>query len=268
MIIFLYGPDSYRRIRKFRELFASYKTKNPSLDVLEADCSLDPDGWLRVRDFLVQPSMFASAKLAIVREPTEVEGSAWTKVLRSHVTGEKTFILASDSSLKPPARFKFLLEPPCVVQQFGELSGAELTAFLKAEAKVRGANLSPAAFRTVASYAEASGFASWAGATLLEQCALTSREVAPADVLAFIDQSPRLDVFKESQTLAGRTKVSDRIAVLEQLLLQGDAPARIFNSIAYGVRGQDLVRLADLDISVKGGGLEYEQALLDFVLAP
>jgi len=59
---------------------------------------------------------------------------------------------------------------------------------------------------------------------------------------------------------------SKKLVILEQLFLQKEEPARLFNSLVYQVRGNDILRLADYDVSVKSGGLEYEEALLDFVI--
>ena len=42
--------------------------------------------------------------------------------------------------------------------------------------------------------------------------------------------------------------------------------AYIFNSLAYIAKGKDIVRMADYDVAVKSGNLEYEEALTDFVI--
>src|SRR3989344_2600273 len=117
MIIFLYGADSYRRGEKLKELVGGYRTKNKETDFLEVDLGESPEDWERARDFLVQPSLFTSKKLAIVRECgaiTEAAGFSkeavkiWREAIRaSAVLEEGVFLIISDTK-KPLAGFKFL----------------------------------------------------------------------------------------------------------------------------------------------------------------
>lgn len=266
VIIFLYGSDSYRRIQKFKELYASYKSKNTSLDALDVDCALDQDAWIRVRDFLAQPSMFTSTKLVLVREPLEVEGKEWLKVLREHIDSKTTFIIASDSHDKPTARFKFLTEAPVRAQAFHELDGTELLTFLKKEATIRGAALSRDAWRVLVTQSQASAARTWFCVSVIEQCALLKREVTPEDIQSITSWKSESDVFRESRAITGNPSIRDRLRALEKLILGGAAPAHIFNSLAFSSRGPALTHLADLDVALKGGGVEYEEALLDIAI--
>jgi len=284
VVIYLYGSASYRRTRKFREVYASYCAKNPSSDVIEADFAEDPEAWMRVRDFLNQPSMFASGKLALVRNPTEVEQREWIAALKACAGLEKVSVLAVDSSAKPPAKFSFLLSPPVVAQEFSAFSGAKLVAFISSEAKSRGVKLSPPSVSAIIESAHAAfpplpkqvskavAFAhdsavEWVAVSLIEQCALLGHPPFPEDIRMIANFAPPLDVYRSVGAISGGAGVPSRLAALEKLLLSGEEPAKLFNLAAYGARGNDATLLADLDISVKSGGLEYEEALLRFALS-
>lgn len=284
VVIYLYGSASYRRTRKFREVYASYRAKNALSDVIEADLTEDPEAWMRVRDFLNQPSMFASGKLAIVRNPTEVEHREWVAALKACVGLEKTSVLAVDSSAKPPAKFSFLLNPPAVAQEFSAFSGAKLSAFAVSEAKARGVELSRASVSMIIESAHAAfpplprqvskiaalahgAAVEWVIISLIEQCALLGHTPIPEDIRAIANFAPPLDVYRNIGAISGGVSIASRLAALEKLLLSGEEPAKLFNLAAYGARGSDAITLANLDISVKSGGLEYEEALLRFALS-
>jgi hypothetical protein len=63
-----------------------------------------------------------------------------------------------------------------------------------------------------------------------------------------------------------RGDMSRRLLALQSLIADGEAMPYIFNSLGYMMTGDALSLLADLDVSIKSGGLEYEEALLSLAL--
>ncbi|MDO8557112.1 MAG: hypothetical protein Q7R98_01475 [Candidatus Jorgensenbacteria bacterium] len=273
MVIYLYGPDWYRRTEKFKELFSQYRGKHPAMDVCSVDLESNPDDWKTVRDFLSQPSMFTDAKIALVREATSVDGKEWIKVLKSHLETPKTFILISDSCKKPVKAFSFLLAKPAVSQEFPALESKMREAFFYKEAKARGLSFAPDAWRFFAGFANGGESVGAGMAELLKlELANFNQPISLSDVRSVIKWFSRDEVFHITRQLTGPPAQAgygdwrQKIIMLERMFLQREAGAHIFNSLAYQVHGADAVRLADYDVSIKSGGLEYEEALLAFVL--
>ncbi len=273
MIIYLYGPDWYRRTAKFKELFSQYREKHPAMDVISVDLEDNPDDWKTARDFLNQPSMFVDAKIALVREGTAVDVKEWIAILKSHLETRKTFILISDSKKKPVKAFSSFLAKPAISQEFPVLEGKMREAFFHKEAKIRGLSFTPDSWRFFTGFSS-EGESVGTGMAELEKLALAglSQPISLRDVQSVIKWFSRDEVFYITRQLAGLPAQAGhedwrrKIGVLERAFLQREAGAHVFNSLAYQVRGSDAVRLADYDVSVKSGGLEYEEALLGFVL--
>lgn len=266
MVFFLYGEDSFRRGKRLLELVAPYKTKYENLDLLSVDLEDEPEDWHRVRDFLNQPSMFVESKVAVLKNATLVSDDDWVKVLKKETNTPKNFVFISQKEA-PPEGFEFLLKPPVKFQRFGELSGRELESFIKKEIKDKSIDFSPEALHFFLSYIESSA----------EKTALASSELEKMDLMG-LKKPVSLEALREVIFLREGTetyvlsaeilRVKDfraGLKFLEKLLLKEDSHYA-FNSLSYQARGASALALADYDVSMKSGGLGYEEALLDFTL--
>jgi len=269
MIIYLYGPDSYRRGEKLRELVLAYRTKYANADILSVDLEDDPEAWRGIVDFLNQPSMFVDSKVAVVKGSGEIEEKQWIEALKSQTKSPKTFVLISDAKA-PKKAFQFLARKPVQSQKFAVPAGAELAASIKREAGRFGVRLAPGALALLARAAANAGEnASWLAAAELQKLALqgTGEEVRAADLRTELRESAREEVFLLAREILSARSMEARLVALERTLAQNDAPAYLFNSLGFQSRGSDASRLAAYDVMVKSGKLEYEEALLDFVLS-
>ncbi len=271
MVIYLYGADSYRRSKKLKELLEQNKKKQPNTDVLFVDFLEDPDAWKKAKDFLNQPSMFSESKTLVVYESGEVSERGekeWLKTVKEYLEEKKVFIIISDSWDKPRKAFMFLIELPVKAQEFAGLEGRTLDAFLRKEASVLGLRFESDAWTHFVKHIESATGKSWAGVHELQKIALAryNAPISKNDVESIIEHMAQIDVFNSARELMGPGKIGKRIATLERLLAQGEDSARLFNLLAYNARGAHAVRLADLDIAIKSGQADYEEALLEFVL--
>ena len=67
--------------------------------------------------------------------------------------------------------------------------------------------------------------------------------------------------------LSGRSPFSQKISSLTWLL-ETDEPAKIFNMLsAFAKAPEEKIKMADYDVAIKSGKLEYEEALLDLVIS-
>ena len=117
MIIYLYGPDSYRRQKKLKEIVTKYKQKHSAVTVERFDLGEESD-LLQLRDFIKNQSLFDSFKLAIVSIGIGGNfGNDFAEFLKSQLESEKTILLLlADKELSK--EFKFLLKKPVISQNF------------------------------------------------------------------------------------------------------------------------------------------------------
>ncbi|MDI6733973.1 MAG: hypothetical protein QMD50_00560 [Patescibacteria group bacterium] len=266
MIIFLYGPDSYRRNLKLREILGSYQKKYSETDIISVDLSENND-WFKIRDFLNQPSMFVDSKIALVKESDFVDDKGWFEVLKSQLKTPKTFLIISDKN-EPKKETKFLLEKPVQFQFFEELEDRLLEFFIKKEANARKLIFSGEALKFFVKYINSFNERSWLAINELEKISLANfkNPITLQTLKLAIYWSATFEVFKIAREIISYKTVKERIRFLERAFLQGVSAAYLFNSLGFQARGDTLLRLADYDVAVKSGKLDYEEALLDFAI--
>lgn len=276
MIIYLYGPDSYRRGKRLREIVAQYRRKYRDADFLDVDLEENPENWERARDFLAQPSLFVRSKLCLIREAggvSETNGFSksevreWAALLQTHLQGERVFALISDSSL-PLKAFQFLLKKPARAQEFGTLTGRELEVFVLREVVARGLAFSPEAKRLFLEYASSFSDASWVAVREIEKISLAEfrQPVSLQDLQKVISWARYDESYRIVTSLILTNEGSDKLRFLEELKLRGDEPRYTLNLLGSLVWGEDAVSLARIDEMVKGGESEDEVALTGFAL--
>jgi DNA polymerase III delta subunit len=271
MIYHFYGPDSYRRNEKLNSALAEYRKKYPEADMAIFDLEEEPDNWVKAKDFLNQPSMFVDSKVLVVKgsgaAPPAGGGKEWIKVLKSNLESSRTFILISDVS-KPLKAFGFLNEPPAKSQLFEELNGRILEVFVKKEAEKRKINFEKNALDFFLGYLSAAGERSWVAVNELNKIGLMNlpQPVSLAELKKIIKLGFKDEVFDIARSIMWSRTWTEKLKLLERLFIQKKEPAYIFNSLAVLAKGKELIKLADYDVSVKSGNLEYEEALLDFIL--
>lgn len=254
MIVFLYGPDSYRRDQKARLLVSEYRKKHSSLSADFFDVS-DGATWDDVRGAIKNRSLFDVKKLAVfnVRDGDVFvkEEVKWLKALAAN-EGEMVFIIADTTPLKS---FAFLLTTPVHAQEFAELSGTALKAFVETEAKRRGCALPLAALARLA--AEYRGD-TWGLITEMDRLALSSAR-------DFISEKNNPEDFIGAIKKLAYGSGAGALATLERMMAHED-PAKIFNVLASFTSGEKKRRMADYDAAIKFGTQDYESALTDLIV--
>ena len=267
MIIYLYGSDSLRRGRKLQALLKEYRSRARESDVFFADFEENPDAWKDVRDFLLQPSLFNVTKVAVISEATSIKEKDWIAFLKEERVTERRFLLLSDSRA-PQAAFRFLLSDPVRFQEFSELEGSFLSRFFKGECRAQNVRLTPECERTVLRILSCASDRSWRITHLVSQLSHlqgAGRSASPAILEELLHVAEREEMFQIARQLLSARQFPSRLALLESALAAGD-PAYAFNSLSFQARGEALRAFGEYDISIKSGGLEYEEALTDFIL--
>jgi len=261
MLIYLYGPDSYRRQKKLKQILAQYKKKHSALTIehfyLSAEASkasLKAD-FDRMKNFLTNQSLFGDARLAVVYDwPTDFKEKEALDFLKSLTEQKDTsVILVTDKALGND--FAFLLKKPALAQEFKKLTSSQLAIFVQQEAAERGLRLSPTLLTDLLRSADSD---TWTLINEIEKLALGGQ-------IEYTEAMPNFFVLLNR--ISGSYDISDKIVALTWLL-ENEAPAMIFNMLANSAKNAiSKIKMADYDAVIKAGKLEYEEALLDLVLS-
>lgn len=267
MIIFLYGPDSYRRQQKLKEIAAEYKEKHSSFSV--EHFNLEEGGGLdKIKDFVKAISLFDSFKLGVIKGGSFLEKTSqkeYAELLKENLkVKEQVLIIVEDK--KPTKDFKFLLEKPVLCQEFENLSGAELSKFFDQEIKTRNLNFDEQSKNLILS-----AFAgdAWGLITELDKLSLLDEKKISLRILEnHLDVSLPVNIFSTINQIRNSFRKSERLFLLEELLSRSEDAAMIFNIMAVSPYADKdwKEKIADYDAAVKSGKLEYDEALLDLVL--
>lgn len=287
MIIFLYGPDSYRRQKKVKELVDDYRRKDPAFDLEYFDFSSQNQNgensseFLRLREFVATPSLFRENKFGVA-ENIFFKISAFSvsrrkelkNFLKSQMSPQDLVLIISEDS-KPPADFNFLIDKEAPLselkfQEFENPKGAQLEHFIRKEAKERGVNLTS---RAIDFLAESFNNDSWGLINELDKLSLIKSETVDTDKIKEISDyiEPMTDwrkTYYSMMDIVGNHPLSQKLRNLEILFCRQEEPAKIFNILASQIQSIKLAqKLADYDPLIKFGRLDYKEALLDLVIS-
>jgi DNA polymerase III delta subunit len=261
MIIFLYGPDDYRRNEKKLQLIAEFGKKRSDLGLgifnME-NASAPPE----LAEFLKNQSIFETAKLAVLENAfEEIEAKQLAKLLKPFLEEKNITLLLAEKD-KPVKALAFLLEKPALAQKFEILAGAEWTTFIKSEAKKQNTNLTDSAAQFLASVYQGN---TWGLVTELQKLAgLAAKTIDKKDLNKF-----DLEVAPNYWGLMNGLKSHDlrnRLYALETMLALNDPPAKIFNILASQWQ-EKIPHMAEYDLAVKSGKVDYEEALVDLLIS-
>ena len=256
MLITLYGPDSYNRIRKLNEVIESYLKKYSGLSYERFNLSVN-GSFSRFRDFIKNISIFDSSKLVVLDGVAEADFPKETKeILKGHTDIKETTIIINLSK-KPPVTYKFLLEKPAQSQEFPLLKGEKLRKFIKEVSGIHKLKLSE---KDVEALIEIFGSDTWGLATEIERVSFAGYYIP--------DTTSQTDYFALINSMKFGKTVRERVISLEVVLSgQRVDPARVFNSVAYRLNNKkEAEKFAEYDIAVKSGRLEYKEVLLSLAL--
>lgn len=280
MIIYLFGPDSYRREKKTRDVLAQYHARHAQADFFEADFGDGPAALAAFSTFLEQPSLFVPVKFALARGGggmsesngfSVAEIKRWVGILKKLAT-EKSVFLAIVDAAKPLAAFRFLLNKPVRSQEFAPLSGSRLSAFIDTEAAASGAVLGPDGRRYLFEYGVFVGDdAAWAIRRTLEKLALFGGD-RPADaclVREVVGWSAHNASYPLALGFLQSREPRSRLSILERIRARGDDARYTLNLLcSIAQRPDDVLALARADELVKSGALDDETALAELAVNP
>lgn len=259
MVITLYGPDGYRRKEK-KDFFVTAFIKKYGAHGVAFYDGEDDDALARIEEATRTQSMFESHKMLVIEHPFALTEKSFKKLLEEVLPSKlTTLVLLADK--KPLKLFSFLLDEPAVGFEYELLKGAAWSKFVVEEAKARGVSLTSVA---LAFLAEAYTGDSFRLATELDKLASSpKKQIAVTDL-----EEAGIEIAPDFWALVNGLRAHDagtRLGLLERALSRGEEPAKLFN-ILSSLAKDKVAAFANYDYAVKSGKLEYDDALLDFVL--
>jgi DNA polymerase III delta subunit len=269
MIIFLYGPDDYRRQLKKNELIAEFSKKRSEIGLgffnLENGSVQE-----ELLEFIANQSIFETAKLAVIENAFEVPAPKLAKFLKPFLDVKNITLLVTEKD-KPVKALAFLLDKPAIAQKFETLTGAEWVGFVNGEAKRLGIKMTAAAVQFLADVYQGN---TWGAITELQKLAgfvvpgkngaVGSAAIDRKDLNVF-----DLEVAPNYWGLMNGLKSYDlknRLYAFESMLALGDPAAKIFNILASQWQ-EKTPHMAEYDLAVKSGKVDYEEALVDLLIS-
>ena len=262
MIIFLYGPDDYRRQLKKQSLVDEFNKKRSATGLAFFDLE-NGSAQDELLEFLANQSIFESAKLAVIENAFEIPAPKLAKLLKPFLVSKNITLLITEKD-KPMKALAFLLEKPAIAQKFEVLSGAEWISFIKAEAKKLGIQFTASAIQFLADIYQGD---TWGVITELQKLAGFAEDGAVIDKkdLNVFD----LEIAPNYWGLMNGLKSYDlknRLYAFESMLALGDPAAKIFNILASQWQ-EKIPHMAEYDLAVKSGKVDYEEALVDLLIS-
>ncbi|HOF50273.1 MAG TPA: hypothetical protein PLH22_01110 [Candidatus Colwellbacteria bacterium] len=266
MVLLFYGRDSYRRKRKIDEILEAYRDKRGNLGVFKADLEDNIEAFDQSVEFLKNQSLFDPLKIVVFKNFSSslFKVSKRTKELKElvnlHKDSKDTLIFSAET--KPTADPKFFFDEGIKSQEFEELDDDGILKFIKSEALKRGLKLKD---DQVFLIKDNFGNDTWSISTELDKLSLSGEKTFLEKRADLPEYYQALNVFK-----SGRS-IGHRLWALESMLSQlKEDPARIFNGLSYGRPPMEqkkwLDLLADYDVAVKSGKLDYEEVLTDLAI--
>jgi len=267
MIVFLYGEDVYRREAKVKELLVANREKKKNADIKVFDLRDEKEQWKLAKEFISQPSMFSDTKTVVIYGSGEPDIKEWRELLKKEIHTTDHVVIISDEKI-PKKNFLFLLDPNVKTSEYEELTGKKLEIFLKREAERLNVSLDNESWKLFILHIEMFPLRSAAGVRELEKCALFAKNklLDESGLRSIIQTTETEDVYSVARFIASEKKQEKRMAILERAFINKVDPAHLFNTLVYVVNGSGIERLAQLDIKIKSGNAEYEEALLEFIL--
>jgi len=252
MIIFLYGPDSYRLANYARELQSRYRAKYQSgFNLVVCDASTGttiPD----ITDALKSASFFDEVKLIVIKNPFSNKPAANALVSLLHdqdaIARKDIVVLLCDArggkdlKISNKELFELATQKGNTVQEFEYLSGSILNAWIKKEAERQQCALDAT---VISILIQRVGADTWNLSQEITKLAnyRGSATVSGEDVMKLTASSEDLSIFDLVDAFAARNKPKS-YALMYQELQSGRDPYYILTMLTYQVR--NLLMVGDL----------------------
>ena len=267
MIILLYGPNTYARDEKARELIESARIKYPtaSYEVISGD----EDGVYQVHSFLSETGLFAGGKkiLHIRRASLFSDLELWMKDREKATRDDVLCIISEDWHTRECSEkeLELLIGVDYKMQFFAPYNSLEASRLLAVAAHTQGSTLESSAAALIYAYAHMD-----MGGALQEiaRLSLLTQSITAAVVRTLPEYAESVALFDFARAITSSATRARRLMLWEYMKFQHVDMYMIFGYLAKMAKKEGLIHaLAQADILVKSGRLEIDHALEQIVIA-
>jgi DNA polymerase-3 subunit delta len=236
MIILLYGNDSFRSLKKLREIVGGYqKARALAPDLKYFDFSTD--SFERFYDQFQTGSIFAQKKLFVLKNAFSNQDfkGKFRKSGRKFIASKHLIVFYEKKKLLKKDSFFVFLQKNGRWQDFETLAPAALADWLKQEFSRRRAEATPAGAALLISFV---GNDLWRLSNEVEKLAilrLNAGKITPEDVRLMVKAKLEPQIFRTIELIAKKQR-SLAVNLLHQHLAAGDSPLYLLSMIAFQFR--------------------------------
>lgn len=258
LVIFLYGPDSYRLKQNANIVMENYRKKHPNGVFFKFDLS-NTEEVSKTQDAVKSGSLFGGVKLIVVKNvfsDKTVSDRVGDLIKTHNLLKEKDVVLLfvenqeEKELAKNKAFFNLLSGKDSVVRNIGYLQGANLTKWIKNEFALRKCSIEQDAIRELTMVA---GNESWSLVNEIEKlCNFRIAGVIKKEDVSLLGfKKTDLNIFDFVDAIAGKNKAG-AYEILFKEIKSGRDPYYLLTMIVYGFRGLLSVK----DLSDRGMSLD------------
>jgi DNA polymerase-3 subunit delta len=258
MVIFLYGPDSYRLKQNSQIVLDNYRKKHPDGVFLRFDLSVAGEV-AKVEDAVKSGSLFGGIRLVVLKNTFSNKtdsGQIGELIENQNLFKEKDTVLLfvenqdGKELAKNKKLFNLLSRKDNIVRNIEFLEGENLKKWIKNEFIFRNCSAEPDAIKELIVIA---GNGSWALVNEINKLSnlKAGGMVKKEDVLLLASKKTDLNIFDFVDALAGKNK-SEAYEVLFKEIQNGRDPYYLLTMIIYGFRNLLTVK----DLSGRGMSLD------------
>lgn len=242
MLIFLYGPDTYRSKQKLKEIVEQYKKVHKSglnLKYLEGNN-------LKFEDFALgsqQSSMFKEKKLLMVKNVFSNQSfkESFLKNFKKAFNSQDIILFQEEGAPSKKDKFFNFLKKEAKCQEFGFLEGKKLENWIKREVKKQGAEIKPEALSLLIEFCQSD---LWRQAEEINKLANFKKgTIERKDVELLVKPEIETDIFKTIDAIAQKNK-KKALLLLGKHLQKGEHPLYLLTMINFQFR--NLLTVKDL----------------------
>jgi len=240
MLIFLYGPDTFRLSRKLAAAIEEYKKRKKGLDFNVIDGQTAPFG-----DFLAglrQDSLFQEKKFFVVKNPVSNKEfkEAFIDNIEAISSSGHNIVACQEGKVLKTDRLLTAMKKHAKAQEFAPLEGQKLANWVAGEFMDLGKPVNPA---VAGELAERVGSDLWQMENEIQKIVhrITGRQITVADIEQSVKPLAETNIFKTVDAIARRDK-KQALALAREHLGRGDHPLYLLAMVASQFRNLLLVK--------------------------
>jgi len=244
MIIFLYGPGTYRSKQKLNEIIEHYKKIHKSgLSLIFFD--FKEDSFEDFRDAFKSFSMFKEKKLMVLKNlffNSKIEND-FLKNLRE-ISRSKEIILIYEEEIDENTPLAKELKKEAKFQKFNLLEGIFLKNWVKREFQKYSARIEPEALNLLLDFV---GNDLWQMENEIKKLVNYSpgKEIKRKDIELLVKPKIETDIFKTIDAIAAKNK-RKALFLMKEHLEKGDSPAYLLAMINFQFRNLLIIKSSEL----------------------